>query len=83
MARSRVIPVIKIAPEFPAIVGNPRLIVPDVAPVVPVAVLRKHCSRSQSNHQQNASDHALHSIPLYSELCLIPAVPARNCIYRM
>jgi hypothetical protein len=60
MPRRRVVPVVEIAPQVPAVTRNPRLIVPNVAPVPPVAILGKHRFRSHSDQQQNPSYHAFH-----------------------
>ena len=60
MPRRRVVPVVEIAMEFPALTRNPRLIVPNVPPVPPVAIFGKHGSRSHSDQQQNPSYHAFH-----------------------
>jgi hypothetical protein len=52
--RSRVVPVVQIAPQFAAITRNLCLIMPEVAPEVapiPPPILSKHRSRTQSNQQ--------------------------------
>jgi hypothetical protein len=64
MPCSRVISKVTIAAQFPTVVRDLRLIASDVAPelasIPPVAIFRKHGSRTQSDQQQNPSDHALH-----------------------
>jgi hypothetical protein len=54
MPRSRVVPVVQIAPQFAAITRNLCLIMTDVAPEVapiPPPIVSKHRSRTQSNQQ--------------------------------
>jgi len=60
LPRRRVVPAVEIAMQFPAVTRNPRLIVPNVAPVPPVAIFGKHGSRSHSDQQQNSSYHTFH-----------------------
>src|SRR5208282_2377272 len=63
MPRRRVVAVIEIVPQFPAVTRNPRLIVPNVAAVPPVTILGKHRSSAHSDQQQNPSYHAFHIFP--------------------
>ena len=75
MPRRRVVPVVEIAMEFPALTRNPRFIVPNVAPVAPVVIFCKQRSRSQPDQQQNSSYHAFHiPFPFRSPLRSIPGL---------
>src|SRR5208282_1395261 len=75
----RIVSVVEVAPQFPAVMHNPHLIAPDVAPVPPVAIFSKHRARAHSDQQQNPSHRAFH-IPLSfrSPLYSIPGLAARE-----
>jgi hypothetical protein len=51
MPRGAVVSVVEIATQFPAVMRYPHLIVPNVAPVPPIAVLGKRRSRADSDQQ--------------------------------
>ena len=84
MARSPVISIIEIAPQFPAVARNLCLIAPDVAPVPPT-IFGKHRPRAQSDQQQNSCNHAFHvSFSFRSPHFTIPGVLLHgNRVYRM
>jgi hypothetical protein len=51
MLRIAIVSSVEIAPQLAPLMRDPRLIVPNIAPVAP-AILGKHRSRTQSQHQQ-------------------------------
>jgi hypothetical protein len=68
IASTAVVSAVEIAPQFPAIMRNPCLIVPNVAAITPVAILAEHRSGTKSEQQQNSSHHAFHIYFSFSRL---------------
>jgi hypothetical protein len=60
MPHTGVVPIVGVAPQFPAIMRNPHLIAPDVVSIPPIAIAGKHRSRAHADHQKNPSYHAFH-----------------------
>jgi hypothetical protein len=60
MARRRVVPTIHIAPQFPPVMSDPGIVVPNVTPQASIA--GKHGSSAQTQHQQNSRNRPFHIV---------------------
>src|ERR1035441_6357490 len=63
MARGPVVPVIKVAAQFAAVLGDSCLVVTNVAPA-PVTVVGEHGSRAQCDQKQEPCNRAFHMLLL-------------------
>jgi hypothetical protein len=64
----RIIAEVDIAPYFAVVAGNPYLIPPDIVPIPPIAIARKHRSRTHTDHQQDSGNHTFHILSLRSAM---------------
>jgi hypothetical protein len=82
--RRPVIPVIQIALQLPAILGDFLAIALDVAASAPISIIRKQAACSQPHHQQNSRDGSFHSPALLAlaaptDLWIETRLPVRSC----
>jgi hypothetical protein len=67
----RIIAEVDIAPYFAVVAGNPYLIPPDIVPIPPIAIARKHRSRTHTDHQQDSGNHTFHILSLRLQCFLL------------